>query len=154
MSEKGPIMTDSPHPTADEARASLAEASAVKVVSERDVRVLTRMLVGIGAAMAAAVLLIHAIGDRPWGVGAAMSGYVVIIVLLVWWGRSAAAAPRGFGVRYAAGIAGTSAMYGLAMALTTGQNPGWPLTVLLALLTILPALLAARSIVTLARGSR
>ena len=60
------------------------------------------------------------------------------------------AAPRGYGPRYVAGIAGTSAMYGLGCALVS-QGASWSVTALLALLTVLPALIASRAIARLGR---
>ncbi|WP_040157069.1 hypothetical protein [Mobilicoccus massiliensis] len=142
-------MTDHTRPTADEARRSLDEASGISVVTGRDLRVLQRVLVGIGAAMAAVLLFVRALGDHPWGLAVAMGLYVVAILLLLRWQRTVTAAPRGYGSRYGMGIAGTSAMYGLGIALIAGQNPSWSLTALLALLTVAPAVLAARSIARL-----
>lgn len=131
-------------PGADEARRRLAEAEGRTAVSTRDIRVLQRLLIGVGLAMGAVLLLIRASAGNALGLILGMLVYGVVIAALVFYGQTAQSAPRGFGKRYVLGIVLTSALYGLGVALTTGGAP-WTLVIVLAIATATPAILVARS---------
>ncbi|GAB49808.1 hypothetical protein [Mobilicoccus pelagius] len=143
-------MTGPTRPTPEEARRALDEASGLRVVTDRDLRTLPRVLLGVGAAMAVLLLLIKALGDNPWGFAFAIGAYVLALAVLMTWQTTVAASPRGYGLRYGLGVAGASAMYGLGCALVP-QGVSWSLAALLALLTFLPTFLGARSIARLGR---
>lgn len=144
-------MTDPTRPTPEEARRALNEASGLRVVTDRDLRTLPRVLLGVGATMAAFLVPVKVFGDDQWGLGLALAAYLGVLVLLLRWQRTATAAPRGFGLRYNLGVGGCSAMYGLGCALVS-QGASWSLTALFVLLTFLPALVGARAIARLGRA--
>lgn len=137
-------------PTAQEAAASLAAARSYAVVSQRDVRTLQRVLVGIGLAMGGVLLLVRAAGANTVAFIAGMAAYVLVIALLVALNSRVKAAPRGYARLYGAGIGLTSGVYAAGIALTTtgavGTPASWLVVVLLALATATPAMLCAHRI--------
>ncbi|GMA41429.1 hypothetical protein [Mobilicoccus caccae] len=136
--------------TAQEAQAALDQASSTRVTTAKDLRTLARVTVGVGVAMALVLLLIRAAGDNPAVFVIGMGVYGAALAVLMWRSSRIGSAPRGFGKRYAAGIVGTTAAYGIGVALIAGREPAWALVIALAVLVVIPAVLAARSITKLA----
>lgn len=141
---------DAAPPTAAEAAAALAAAGSVSVVSAGDVRTLQRVLLGIGVAMGAVLLLVRATGGNPVAFVASMAAYGVVIALLVALNSRVKAVPRGYTRLYGTGIAVTSAVYAAGIALTAttalGTPAPWVAVVALALATAAPAALCAHRI--------
>lgn len=149
------------NPTPDEARRALAHAAGASVATSADRARLERGLLAIGLAVAALVLALRlTIGnlDAPgWfrfgGFGVVMALYVVAIIVAVLAMRRAAASPRGFTLRYNLGLGFTMLFYVayvVAQSVRVDDAVPWMWTVLAALATMVPALLAAHSISRLA----
>lgn len=137
--------------SAQDARAALDQAAAVKVTSERDIRILSRVPVGVGIAMGLVLVLIKMAGDNIVVFWIGMAVYLMAILAFVFYNGRARSAPRGYGVRYGLGVAGTSLVYGIGVYLVSGLSASWPVTLGMAVLTMVPAAAAAYSIATLVK---
>lgn len=116
-----------------------------RAVSTDELRTLQRMTMGMGGLMAILLLIVHAVGGSLVGLLVGLAAYSVAMSVMLRRSDIVRVAPRGFGRRYGFGIAGTSAMYGLGIALAASEPIGWGLVLVLAVLTFVPALVAAWS---------
>ncbi|MDO5629463.1 MAG: hypothetical protein Q4G43_14195 [Mobilicoccus sp.] len=139
-----------PLPDAAQARRQLDEAGSRHLTSERDLRVLQLVTAGVGALMAAVLVLVYVVEDRI-GLLIGMGVYAAGLLALIAWNRTVRAVPRGFARRYSAGIVGTSVLYAIGILLITTTTLTWPLVIALVVITAAPALLAAWSIGRMAR---
>ncbi len=148
-------------PTPDEARRALSAAADAGIATSADRARLERGLVVIGVAVGVLVLALRlTVGDpgapgwfRGGGFAVVMALYVVAISVAVISMRRASAAPRGFSLRYGVGLGLTMLLYGvfvIASSVRGDEAQPWMWVILAALITAAPALLAARSISTLA----
>lgn len=141
--------------TPEEARRTLAVAdeAGVATTADRDrlERGLIRIAMAVGALILALRLTIGNPGAPEWlrqgGFGLAMALYVLAIVAAVVTMRRAKAAPRGFTSRYSVGLFGTMFLYVVYVIVQAGMDAvPFPWVIVAAVLTMTPALLAARSI--------
>lgn len=141
--------------TPEEARRTLAVADEAGVVTTADrdrlERGLIRIAMAVGALILALRLTIGNPGAPEWlrqsGFGLAMALYVLAIVAAVVTMRRAKAAPRGFTSRYSVGLFGTMFLYVVYVIVQAGMDAvPFPWVIVAAVLTMTPALLAARSI--------
>lgn len=133
------------HPTPEQARAALDAASSTRVHSDRDVRTLRTVLVGVGAAWALLLPLIKTAGA---GVGLWVGMGVFFAVcggLIYWQRRSVRSVPRGYGKWYTGGIAAASAAYAVGIAVVDTSTP-WITVLLCTALVLLPTLFCASRI--------
>ncbi|MDO5629465.1 MAG: hypothetical protein Q4G43_14205 [Mobilicoccus sp.] len=127
------------------------DAARRRAVTTDELRTLQRLTMGMGALMAILLLVIHAAGGSGLGLLLGLVAYSIAMSVMLRRSDVVRVAPRGFGRRYGLGIAGTSAMYGLGVALTASEPIGWGFVAVLAVLTFVPALVAAWSMTALLR---
>lgn len=148
-------------PTPEEARRALSVAADAGIATAADRTRLERGLVVIGVAVGVLVLALRlTVGDpdapgwfRVGGLAVVMALYAVAITVAVVSMRRASAAPRGFTLRYGAGLGVTMLFYGVYVIASSVRGDDalpWSWVILAAIITAAPALLAARSISTLA----
>lgn len=147
--------------TAEEARRTLDAADAASIATPADRERLEKGLIRIGVVTGGLIIGLRlTIGDpgapmwlRHWGFAVVMVVYFAVIVVSVVTMRRAKAVPRGFSSRYTVGIALTFLLYTAYIVLQAGTvdtGMDWQWVILGAILTMTPALLAARSISKLA----
>lgn len=140
-------------PTAAQAAAAVRAAEEVSVATAADVAILGRVLTGVGLAMGSVLLLVRAAGENTPVLFGGMLAYGLVLALLMAVNTRAKATPRGYGRLYVLGIAGTTALYAVGIAIITtagaAQPTPWPLVSILALATAVPALACTRRITKL-----
>lgn len=141
-------------PTAAEAAAAIRSAEKISVATATDVAILGRVLTGVGLAMGSVLILVRAAGNNTQVFAGGMLAYGLVIAVLMVVNTKAKAAPRGYARLYGLGIAGTTAVYAVGIAVTSTADAAhptpWPLVVGLALATAVPAILCTRRIAKLA----
>lgn len=116
-----------------------------------DLRTLDEGLVSLGLAIGSAVVVAKAAEDTPWLLGLGMAVVLAAVAWVAFRTRGVAAATPGFARLEKAGIAGSVAAYTLAVALLSTGTLDWGVTVIMAMLTATPALLAAHAVSRLGR---
>ncbi|TWS18164.1 hypothetical protein FK529_16790 [Tsukamurella asaccharolytica] len=155
-------MTDNTaSPTPEEARRALDLADRASVATPADRTRLVRGLVAIGLAVGALVLALRLTVGNPdapqWfrlgGLFVVTALYLVAVAAATILMRRASAAPRGFTLRYNLGLGVTMLLYAVYVAVPSVRGDDalpWPWAIAAALVTVIPALLGARAISTLA----
>lgn len=139
------------HLTPEDARAALDRAAGIKVTSDRDIRVLTRVSVGLGITMGLVLILIKAASNDNAVLGTGMAVYLLAILALVFYNSRVKSAPRGYGLRYGLGVGGSSLIYSVGVYLVSALGVSWPATLGIAVLTAMPLVVAASSIAALVK---
>ncbi len=140
--------------TPEQARAAMARAAAVRVVSDRDRRIIVSYVALLGVVIGVVLALAWwtLSQDNKAGFIASFAGYAAAVGLLVAANSRARSAPRGFARVYLAGFLVTMSLYAVGIAwFTSRQWPAAGVFLPYCLLVALPCLLAAYRIDRLAR---